>query len=91
MWKGASEHTEGTAELFKVDQAILVLVNQAEEPQGKGALVAAEGPGLQQREEHAELLETQLVLLQIGQAGVVVNQSRTIHCPVAGEEMLSLK
>lgn len=85
------ERTEGTTELFKVDEAVLVLVNQTEEPQRQGALVAAEGPGLQQREEHAELLEAQLVLLQIGQAGVVVMQSRTVHCPVAGEEMLSLK
>lgn len=86
-----NEHTQGTAELFKVDQAVLVLVNQAEEPQRQGALVAAEGPGLQQREEHAELLEAQLVLLQVSQAGVVVMQGRTVHCPVAGEEMLPLK
>lgn len=64
MWRAANdERTEGTAELFKVDQAVLVLINQAEEPKGEGALVAAEGPGLQQGEEHTELLETQLVLL----------------------------
>lgn len=86
-----SQHTEGTAELFKVDKAVLVLINQAEDPQGKSALVGAESPGLKQGEEHAELLETQLVLLQIGQAGVMMVQSRTIHCPVTGEEMLPLK
>lgn len=83
--------TEGPAELFKVDEAILVLVYQAEDPEGKGALVAAESPGLQQGEKHAELLETQLVLLQIGQAGVMMEQSWTFHCPVAAEEMLPLR
>ena len=85
------ELTERTANLFKVDEAVLVLVYQAEDPQGEGALGAAESPGLQQGEEHAELSETQLVLLQIGQAGVVVQENRTLHCPVAAEEMLPLK
>lgn len=86
-----SQRTEGIAELFKVDKAVLVLINQAEDPQGEGALVGAESPGLEKGEEHAELLESQLVLLQIGQAGVMMVQSRTIHCPVTGEEMLPLK
>lgn len=86
-----SQRTEGTAELFKVDKAVLVLINQAEDPQGEGALVGAESPGLEQGEEHAELLESQLVLLQIGQAGVMMVQSGTTHCPVTGEEMLPLE
>lgn len=86
-----SELTKSTAELFKVDEAVLVLVYQTEDPEGEGALSAAECPGLQQEEEHAELLETQLVLLQIGQAGVMMQQSWTLHCPVAAEEMLPLK
>lgn len=87
----ASELTKGTAELFKVDEAVLVLIYQAEDPEGEGALGVAESPGLQQGEEHAELLETQLVLLQIGQAGVMMEQSWTLHCPVAAEEMLPLQ
>ncbi len=86
-----SELTKGEAELFKVDEAILVLVYQTEDPEGEGALCAAERPGLQQGEERAELLEAQLVLLQIGQAGVMMQQSWTLHCPVAAEEMLPLK
>lgn len=86
-----SELTEGAAELFKVDEAVLVLVYQAEDPEGEGALGGAESPGLQQGEEHAKLLETQLVLLQIGQAGVMMEQSRALHCPVAAAEMLPLK
>lgn len=67
-----SKLTEGPAELFEVDEAVLVLVYQAEDPEGQGALGGAESPGLEQGEEHAELLETQLVLLQVGQAGVMV-------------------
>lgn len=86
-----SELTEGAAELFKVDEAILVLVYQAKDPEGEGALGGAESPGLQQGEEHTKLLETQLVLLQIGQAGVMMEQSRALHCPVATAEMLPLK
>lgn len=84
------ELTKGTAEFSKVDEAILVLVNQAEDPEGKGALSSTKSPGLQQGEEHRELLETQLVLLQVGQTGVMMQQSWTFHCPVAAEEMLSL-
>lgn len=42
-----SELTKGTAELFKVDEAILVLVYQPEDPEGEGALGGAESPGLQ--------------------------------------------
>lgn len=53
-----SKRTKGTAEFFKVDKAVLVLVYQAEDPEGEGALGGAESPGLQQGEEHAELLET---------------------------------
>lgn len=86
-----SELTKGTAELFKVDEAVLVLVYQAEDPEGESAFGGAESPRLQQGEEHAELLKTQLILLQIGQAGVVMEKSRTLHCPVAAEEMLPLK
>lgn len=52
-----SKRTKGTAEFFKVDKAVLVLVYQAEDPEGEGALGGAESPGLQQGEEHAELLE----------------------------------
>lgn len=85
-----SELTEGAAELFKVDKAVLVFVYQAEDPQGDAALVGAERPGIQQGQEGAELLETQLVLLQIGLAGVVMEQSGTLHRPVAAEEMLPL-
>lgn len=69
----------------------MVLVDQAEDPEGEGALGGAESPGLQQREEGAELLETQLVLLQIGQAGVMMEQCWTLHCPIAAQEMLPLK
>lgn len=86
-----SELTKGRAELFEVDKAVLVLVYQAEDPEGEGALVGAESPGVQQGEEHTELLETELVLLQIGQAGVMMKQNWTLHCPVAAEEMLPLK
>lgn len=86
-----SEYTKGRAELFKVDEAVLVFVYQAEDPEREGALGGAESPGLQQGEEPAELLETQLVLLQIGQAGVMMEQSGTLHCPVAAKEMLPLK
>lgn len=53
-----SQRTEGAAEFFKVDEAVLILVYQAEDPEGQGALGGAESPGLQQGEEHAELLET---------------------------------
>lgn len=48
--------TQSKAEFFKVDEAILVLVYKAEDPEGEGALGCAEGPGLQQGEEQAELL-----------------------------------
>lgn len=57
------EFTKSTAEFFEVDETILVLINEAEHPEGEGALGGAESPGLKQGEEHAELLETQLVLL----------------------------
>lgn len=53
-----SKGTEGTAEFFKVDKAVLVLIYQAEDPEREGALISAESPGLQQWEEHAELMET---------------------------------
>lgn len=86
-----SKRTESVAELLKVDEAVLVLVDEAEDPEGERALGGAEGPGLQQGEELAELLESQLVLLQIRQAGVMVEQSWTLHRPVAAEEMLPLK
>lgn len=88
--EGATELTESAAELFKVDEAVLVLVYQAEDPEGEGALGAAESPGLQEGKEGAELLETQLVLLQIGQTGVMMQKNWTLHCPVAAEEMLPL-
>lgn len=83
--------TESTAELFEVDETVLVLIYEAEHPEGEAALVGAKSPGLQQREELTELLETQLVLLQIGQAGVMVQQSRAFHGPVAAKEMLPLR
>lgn len=83
--------TQSRAELLKVDKPVLVLVDEAEDPEGEGAPGRAEGPGLQEGEELAELLEPQLVLLQVGQAGVMVQQSRTLHGPVAAEEMLPLK
>lgn len=86
-----SERTKGTAELFKVNEAVLILVYEAENPKGEGALDGAEGPRLQQREERAELLEAQLVLLQIGQAGVMMEQRWALYLPVAAEEMLPLK
>lgn len=86
-----SELTKGRAELFKVNKAVLVLVYQAEDPEGEGALAGAESPGVQQGEEHTELLETKLVLLQIGQTGVMMEQNWALHCPVAAEEMLPLK
>lgn len=53
-----SERTEGAAEFFEVNEAVLILVYQAEDPEREGALGGAESPGLQQGEEHAELLET---------------------------------
>lgn len=84
------EFTKSVAELFKVDEAVLILVDQAEDPEGEGALVGAKSPRLQQGEEHAELLETQLVLLQISQAGVMMEESWTLHRPVAAEKMLPL-
>lgn len=84
----AVQSIEGTAELLKVDKAVLVLVYQAEDPEGEGALGGAESPRLQQEEEDAELLKTQLILLQVRQAGVVMEQRGTINRPVAAEEML---
>lgn len=84
------EFTKSVAELFKVDEAVLILVDQAEDPEGEGALVGAKSPRLQQGEEHAELLKTQLVLLQISQAGVMMEESWTLHRPVAAEKMLPL-
>lgn len=86
-----NERTKGTAELFEVNETVLVLVYQAEHPEGEGALDCAKSPGLQEGENHAELQETQLVLLQVGQTGVVMEQSWTVHCPVAAEEMLPLR
>lgn len=88
--EGRTGFTEGTAEFFKVDKTVLVLVYQTENPEREGALGGAESPGLQQGEKNAELLESQLVLLQIGQAGVVMEQSGTLDGPVAAEEMLPL-
>lgn len=53
-----SKGTKGTAEFFKVDKAILVLIYQAEDPEREGALGSAESPGLKQWEKHTKLLET---------------------------------
>lgn len=57
------KNTKGTAELFKVDKAVLVLVYEAEDPERQSTLVGAKCPWLQQVEERAELLKTQLILL----------------------------
>lgn len=43
-----SKGTKGTAEFFKVDKAILVLIYEAEDPEREGALGGAESPGLKQ-------------------------------------------
>lgn len=83
--------TEGTAELFEVDKAVLVLVYQAEDPEGEGVLAGAEGPGLQQGEQQPELLEAQLVLLQISQTRVMVQQGGAVDQPIAAQEMLPLR
>lgn len=61
-----AEPTKGIAKLFEVDESILVLVYQPKSPEGESALSCAERPRLQQGKEHSELLETQLVLFQIG-------------------------
>lgn len=58
MESRVGKRTKGTGEFFKVDKAVLVLVYQAEDPEREGALGGAESPGLQQGEEHAELLVT---------------------------------
>lgn len=50
--------TNGTAELFKVDEAVLVLINQAKDPEGQGVLGGAKSPRLEQGEEHTKLVET---------------------------------
>lgn len=49
-------HTQATAELLEVDQAVLVLIQQPEGPQGEEMTTAAVGPGSQEGEEAAELL-----------------------------------
>lgn len=63
---------KGTAELLKVDEAVLVLINEAEDPERQSAFDRAKGPWLQQEKERAELLEAQLILFQIGQARVMM-------------------
>lgn len=87
---GRHKCTQRRTEFLKVDEAILVLIYQAEDPETEGALGCAEGPGLQQGEEQAELVVTQLVLFQISLTGVMMEQSGTLYFPITGEEMLPL-
>lgn len=48
---GGIKGTQSKAEFFKVDKAILVFIDQAEDPERERALGCAEGPGLQEGEE----------------------------------------
>lgn len=48
---GSNQSTQSAAELFKVDKAVLVLIDQPEDPERERALGCAEGPGLQEGEE----------------------------------------
>lgn len=48
---GRNKGTQSTAEFFKVDKAILVLIDQAEDPERERARGRAERPGLQEGEE----------------------------------------
>lgn len=48
---GSNQSTQSTAEFFKVDKAVLVLIDQSEDPERERALGCAEGPGLQEGEE----------------------------------------
>ena len=87
----ATHLTQGGAELLEVDKAVLVVVYEPADPKREAVAGGADRPGLQQGEQEAELLEAQLVLVQVGLAGVVVHQRRAVYHPVAAEEMLPLR
>ena len=82
--------TEASDKLLEVDEAVLVLVEQAEEPGGQRGRVHAAAPGPQYREELAKLARVDAVLLQVGQARVVALRRSAARAPVAAHDVLGL-
>lgn len=82
--------TQACDKFFEVDEAVLVLIQQAEEARCEGGRVDAAHPDAQGAKELRELAQVDAVLLQVRQAGVVAFRCRGAGTPVTAHDVLGL-
>lgn len=84
-------HTQAAGQPLELDEAVPVLVQEAEGPVGEQLGVLPAGPGREQAVEAGELAGVDAVLLGVRPAGVVALRHRApAALPVAPDQMFPL-